>query len=375
MTAIRFVLLLCLLLPHLAQASITSVAPSPSSRNVPVSSTAYVTIRWTVIRNNMYASPKVSSTQGTFLTGAGAVGTNNRTLSQSKAVTGSNTTFYFTETVRVPSSITYKVRKTGYANFQYRRTFNDSYSSATGTVTLHITGSSASGFSITRLSLRFDDNATEKLAKSGDSVQAVALITFVGSGRLAAVWEVAMPGSSSGQPVFQPLQLVRRTLVGSTAVISSPRLPTQISGLYLVRLRVTSPSIGDTPQLRYYVYQGTGTDKPPAEISLRSPGKRANLWKWRTFKWSSISSASVYRLEFYNAPKHIRMLKKPRPQAHDQLVTGQEVSADTDKPVARLENTVYRHLKSGQHYLWRVVAIDKKGTVVGESTYRVIRKP
>jgi hypothetical protein len=310
----------------------------------------------------------------------------NTTLSQSKTyVSGGTTTYYLTETILIPSSTIYTVRKQGYVRFAYERTFTDGlFSTGTGTIYLNITGGSSSGLNINRISLRFTNNASESVVKTGATVQAIATITFAGTGRIAGVWEIADPGSSTGQPIYRPLRLVRMTVAGGKVEIKSPKLPASIAGLYRIRLRLTDPFVGEAngvPTLRYFVYRKPGQINPPTNIEVRGPLSPASLQKHTVFQWSPTKGASIYRLEFYDKPTD-RLANaggdssgKPlMPAQGAPRVAGMLVHADNSSPSVRLSPLVMRNLKSGHSYLWRVLAINKKGVVIGVSGFGEIRK-
>ncbi len=140
-------------------------------------------------------------------------------------------------------------------------------------VRLLLTGSIPPELSVLRLALRFEDGEVFRLVPRGSSLGALAEITTAGSGPLRATWELADPASTSGAPVFRPLQLVARYLpAGGPTVIESPDLPTERQGLHLLRLRLLSP-VGDFagPVLRYQVgpgWQLPTRPRPPSSLPL-----------------------------------------------------------------------------------------------------------
>ncbi len=140
-------------------------------------------------------------------------------------------------------------------------------------VDLLLTGSISQELSVLRLALRFEDGEVFRQVPRGSSLRALAEITTAGSGPLRATWELADPTSTSGPPVFRPLQLVARHLsAGGPTVIESPDLPTERQGLHLLRLRLSAPAVDfAVPVLRYQVVPGwqlPAGPQPPTSLPL-----------------------------------------------------------------------------------------------------------
>ena len=235
-------------------AAVTGVTTSPSSANMPHGRSASFAVVWSVTTNT--AGPvTVSSAQGQFLTPS-AVNLKTNTKSLSKSASGP-TTVRIRETVLVPSHVILRARKLGFNKLVYRRSFTDGGPSSIGEITLNIVTPMSAGFSISRLSLLFDDEALLRVISRDDKIQAQAQLTVVGSGFFKAIWEVADPTTSSNkEPVFRPLRQVQRYIIAKIdpEVLKSPELPTNQTGQYLVRLRIIQPEPGfDIPVLRYFV--------------------------------------------------------------------------------------------------------------------------
>ncbi len=359
--------ILLILLPWWSQAAILSVTPSPASSNMPLAQASSLTVRWTVVRDNSNFSPTVTSPQGLFTVGSTTLASNPRSLSQTRPGTGATTTFTFIETVQIPSSISYRARKSGQASFQYRRTFNDGYGAITGTVNLRIAGGLSGPLRISRVSVRFSDDSVERLVKRNSRLQAYALINFTGTGRLAAVWEVAHPGTS-GDPVYTPLQLVRRQVSGGLVTLTSPALPTRASGIHYLRLRVTEPASPGAPVLRYFVLQQAATE--PAPITVVSPRGTARLADVRAFRWQPVDGAAAYRLAFYRqAASHPGAMHDAL--HHEKPVAEQEIEPGHTRATPA---PIVRRLPAGR-YQWRVLALDKNGDVIARSRLHTLILP
>lgn len=366
-------------------ASIIAITVSPGSVNAPLGGSISVAVTWGVTTNT---GTFVSSPNGTFNTAGGVVlGTVSNPLFQSVTVLpGFGSTVSFTEVVLIPTDVIYRAYKMGLGSFLYSRSFTDSTGApSTQSATINITSSAVTGFSLTGMSLMFDNGAVVRLLGRKEKLSAQADINFTGNGLLQGVWEVADPASTAGQPVFRPLMSVRQYLVGSDKqTLRSPILPTNSSGLYLVRLRITDPVPGfDQPVLRYFVSSGKpGEVLPIMPIGLFTPPHQTLLAPDTVFAWEAIRGARAYQVELY---ARAMTPADKLPSLGDDIGTAAPALPGTP-PVAgmlvvgtqtqtALSATARSHLQPGRIYLWRVLAIGGDGSVVGESPVREIRLP
>ncbi len=384
-TAIGLLLLCNLFGATPASAAITSITVTPASANTPLGGSVSVAITWNVTTNSGLF---VSSPNGTFVTSSGVVlGTFSNSLYKSATpLPGFGITVPITEVVLIPADVIYRAYKLGFANFLYSRDFTDSAGApATQSVTMNIVSSAAAGFSLTGMSLAFDNGAVVRLLGEKEKLYAQAQINFSGNGLLQGVWEVADPASTAGEPIYRPLLSVRQYLVGSdTQTLRSPDLPTDMSGLYLVRLRVTDPVPGfDQPVLRYFVSSGKpGEVLPVMPIDLITPPHQTLLAPDTLFAWEAIHGARAYQVELY-ARRQTSADKLPSlgddastapPRLPDAPpVSGMLVAGTQTQTV--LSAAARSHLQPGQAYLWRVLAIGGDGSIVGVSPVREIRLP
>lgn len=113
----------------------------------------------------------------------------------------------------------------------------------------------AAGVAISRIALNFDNEKPATIVERDGKLMARAEIGFKGNGLLRAAWEVAGPNPDGNNPRFRVLADVQQPLGGrEAAIISSPRLPTDSNGAYLVRLRIVEPATTlELPVIRYNV--------------------------------------------------------------------------------------------------------------------------
>lgn len=382
--ALSLLLLRCVLGATPAQAVIGSIVPSPSAANAPLGGTVSVPVTWTVFTLD---GPFVNSPNGTFRTAIGGgvvLGTVSNPLYKA---TPPNSTVALTEVVLIPTDVIYRAYKLGLTSFLYTRDFADGtgFSGAPQSVTINITSSAVTGFSLTGMSLSFDNGAVVRLLGRKEKLSAQADVNFTGNGLLQGVWEVADPASTAGQPIFRPLTTVRQYLVGSgKQTLRSPILPTDLSGLYIVRLRITDPVPGfDQPVLRYFVSSGKpGEVLPIMPIGLITPPHQTLLAPDTVFAWEAVRGARAYQVELY-ARAMTSADKLPSlggdvgtapptlpgtPPVAGMLVVGTQTQT-------ALSAAARSHLQPGRIYLWRVLAIGGDGSVVGESPVREIRLP
>lgn len=383
----NLLLLGCALGTTSVRAAILSITASPTAANVPLGGSVSVAITWSVTTN---LGPSVSSPNGTFRTAGGVVlGTVSNPLNRSAIPPGAGVaiTVPVTEVVLIPTDVIYRAFKLGLTSFLYSRDFADSsgFSGTPQSVTMNITSSAVTGFSLTGMSLMFDNGAVVRLLGQKEKLYAQADVNFTGNGLLQGVWEVADPASTAGEPIFRPLTSVRQYLVGSDKqTLRSPDLPTDSSGFYLVRLRITDPVPGfDQPVLRYFVSSGKpGEVLPIMPIGLVTPAHQTLLAPDTVFAWEAMRGARAYQIELYaramtpadklpslgddasTAPPAL----PSTPPVTGMLVVGTQTQAS-------LSATARSHLQPGKIYLWRVLAIGGDGSIVGESPIREIRLP
>ena len=383
-----------LLLP--ASAAINSVEPIPANSLVAIGQAHSLPLSWGVVLMYISAGPSVpvpytiTSTSGQFRSGATVLGTVNNVLTLSGSVpSGVPATVRIPESVMVPPDVTVKANRLGAQTVTYVRIFNDGTTPIQGSELIVIGGSGAGLFGITREALAFDDGAAVRVVQAGDRLSAQGEIDFTGSGSMSALWEIAGPSSTAGQPQFRELQQVTRGLIGrEPEIVKSPDLPTDSPGYYMVRLRITQPLPGfDPPMLSYYVGDASsGARGAFTAMTVTGPGDGAVFDRETRFGWQAVEGAKAYKIELFASPgsdtfglpdigggaarvdpARVRAALSSPPAAGMIVTAAQTEIALSSAARARLQP---RH-----SYFWRVQAIGADGGVIGAAQVRQLRIP
>lgn len=372
-----------------AHADIVEVTSVPVSAQVAVPRGSSVTLTWRVRRENANQNPvqTIFSNTGTIEIDGTAIATIPTALSMVNTTpNNSATTTVFNETLIIPQSVAFQIARNTDKMIVYRRTFEDeSRIGSTGAVQLVPASGASLPVLLRRIDLTFEDKSRVKVLPSGSELASLAELNFDGTGTAQFEWQIAEPGATRGALVFRRLQVFRRSLAGRGKVtLKSPRLPTSIQGLHIVRLVATDPTFDfDPPELKYFVIPNQATATAPAgqRIVLTGPQEGALLSLDTEFIWQRTRGAAVYQLEIYPVRP-----AKPVPAAKvesigaellvdpDELslqpVTGIALPADTGK--TKLMRYSLAHLEPGRTYFWRVKAISRNGAVIGTSPLRRI---
>jgi len=336
-----------------------SVEAVPGTARVAASNDTLVPLRWRAIFGDG-VSTRVESREGRFVDGLGRVyGATVRDLLQASG----RSPLEFSETLRVPESVVQAVLAApGTSVLSFERTFTVEGVPVIAAVRLQFTSRIASPFSISRAELRFLDGSRFRTVPLGEEVLVEGDITFNGSGRLQASWDVAGPTTTTGAAIFVRKQLVDEYLsFGRRTVIRSPAIKAEQQGTYIVRLSITSPNLGDQGSLELsYVVRATGE---AMKISLGLPKPLARLSPGLLFTWAAVAGAHNYLLEFYEMP----------------TAEGREPAAGMVLPGgasrAALSQATEHSLQRGRTYWWRVVALGPDGVLLGQSALRELLTP
>jgi hypothetical protein len=232
---------------------------------------------------------------------------------------------------------------------------------------LDITGGAGAGFGISRVAMRFTDGSQVRVIKQGEKLNALADITYTGSGQFNANWEIAGPTSTGAAPLYRDLRWVRQYLQGfQQEQLTSPDLPTGAPGLYLVRLRINDPAVdtASIPVLQYFVGQpapGEALGAPRlSSLSLTSPEQGAEVGKGAAFMWQAVEGSIAYQVLIFGKPA-------------GAPVTGLIVPGD--KTQAALSGLANSYLDSGGTYQWQVNAIGPDGRLSAKSSMREFHVP
>lgn len=313
---------------------------------------------------------------------------------------GSATSFSFSETLTVPADISQQAAALGARELSFVRQFNFQGMTVTGVQTIRLSDPAppprnlpnaarslpensevtASGLILRRLALRFDDGASVASVAREERLRAEALINYDRAGLLEAVWEVATPATTRGQPVFRRLDNVREYLgAGQQANLRSPRLPTDQPGLYLLRLRLVQPTLEQNDIVLRYQVSGRSTEEAewvPILNGAQTAGSEALDAETR-FDWPAVPNAHAYQLELYDQPPEPASAEEqPGPgtaPAHftREPTTGLVLKGST--PSTHLSAAVLHQLQPARTYYWRVVAVDASGILLAASAVQTLR--
>ncbi len=341
-------------------------AVTPATLRLPLGETARATVTWRPA-GPFAAGEGVASDAGRFrVLRAGNCTDLLRTVTRTlRGTADGRGRVRLRERLRVDAALGLAARRAGGTGLCYERTFRGAVSQArvTETLILPLVGGLGADLVLTLLRLRFDDGALARLVSRGERLGIRAEIHYRGEGRLRAVWEIATPDAGHGVGGFRRIGFLQRRLVGDgTLVVEGPRLPTERTGLHLVRLRLLEPEL-DAPglQLRYFVRLPTPGTAPPAPLAVTGPADGAVLTEGFRFGWRRVAGARAFRLEFF-APGDDPDRDPPR--------TGLLLPADAEG--SALSPLVRARLADRPRWRWRVVAFDAEGRVVAASPLRTL---
>ena len=367
----------------------------PSVTLIPLGQATSMNVTWLVTSFPVPATTyTVFSSSGQFvlpLSGQ-VLATVNTVISRvvTAAVAGPAVTTIITETVLVPQEVSVLATRAGETQFVYRRTFSDgSVTTAVIPANVRVGGSGAGRFNVSRIALTFEDGAVVRIVPVKSQLSGVAELTLVGGGFLRGDWEVADPGSTSGTPFFRGLQTISQGFGGADRVkLKSPKLPTEISGLHMLRLRVTDPLPGfDPPVLYYYV----GEPKPGTTLSfmpmtVMNPPSQAYIDSATQFVWQPVKDARAYKIEIFANPENasnnlpdlggapvVEDRQQVRRATSHSPVAGMMIAGT--KTQTTLSESTRAKLQKQHSYFWRIQAIGLDGMVVGEAQVRELRVP
>lgn len=427
---LRTTLTLCaLLLPLSAQAVLVSLCsattPCGAGGSVTAGTEAHIPVSWSGALTPLSRLGETVQSAGGQLqaVGAGSLLTTTLTLSQtlSSSPTGAAVAFTVSETLRIPAEASNNAAAAGATQLTYTRLFVTSDGSRqTASVQIPLRPApaippvtpptmpppppgaepptppvteppptvpgveppttppviappmrslSASGVVISHLGLRFSDGRSVARVGRDARLQANATLIYRQSGMLEAVWEIASPASTQGTPLFTAVQSVRQYLgAGREVVLQSPPLPTSTPGAYRVRLRILHPSqTFEAMVLSYAVsQQQEQADRPALSLQATMPEADAQLTEDTRFTWQPVSGARAYQLELYRADDAGTLPDTPAIKP----VTGLLVPAlQTEAVLSKLS---LEHLSGDGTYVWRVLAIDADGLIIGASSLRTL---
>jgi hypothetical protein len=204
---------------------------------------------------------------------------------------------------------------------------------------------------ISYLNLSFKQGGKSKILYKGTKQRAIAKLSSTGSGNIKIRWEIARPPfSNRSNPLFSLIKQEQKIVVGhQQKVFSSPVLPSQQVGLYLLRVSVIN-SAAEKQQsalIRYSILPA----KQNIAIQLLSPAAAATINKSTPFNWriKTVTSQAA-NIQIFTAQSPHKDCKIAAPQKYSVEIATQKTNQASITPIAA------QQLKQGQHYCWRVQA-------------------
>ncbi|MDZ7851235.1 MAG: hypothetical protein U5L98_00935 [Halomonas sp.] len=356
-------------------------------------------------RTNPRFSQSLISNQGIFVLGnpvnGQRLGTSPTSLVQplGPATDDRGIEFRVTESLRVPAAVSQQAARQGERQVFYVRQFAlEGSEPMTGVQVISLqqgvpgrggaipegADPSATGVTIQRVSLFFDRGTLTETLRPDEPLQATARISYQGAGIINAIWEVATPASTRGQPLYAPLAYVRQYLGASRELtITSPPLPSDTSGIHRVRLRFLAPTeIEGLPTLSYRVSEGALQREGRVPALDAFPPESANPLDGETrFRWRPVTGSHAYQLEFYDRwPQAVEAETTSEGDSGDDRrqpatlnlapITGQVIEGDQSSMSP--SKSLLNHLEADKRYYWRLIAIDAQGQVIAASPLEAI---
>lgn len=245
-------------------AAAQSIEARPGLVSVPASRSASVPVTWE-ISNQDSLGPIASITSPSAQLFAPGIGPNNQLELAAPLTHGPldlDRTARIRERMVIPQAALMGVLQAGSRTIGVERMFfvvfqNGQSAALEGSLEIQITGSLGAEVQISRIDLRFQNEAVQIIVPQNHPPEVRADISYTGTGLFRAVWELADPRvtAAGGNPVFRVLRQERVRLgVGGFTRIKGPGLPADLTGLHIVRFRVLDgPLAGEATVVRYFV--------------------------------------------------------------------------------------------------------------------------
>jgi len=379
------VILLLLIMPS-AYATLSGLSTDSASYSLASNTSSSIQVQWQGTSDSVSSNLvlgvnyQVVSTSAQLTDSSGRINVAVSSSISATLQTPGVSPFSIRERIRLPRSVLATANRYGITQLRYQREFFDE-SDGTAAVgvtvfaTIRLSNTASGAINIEQIDLRFSDERVIATVLEQDALSAFAVITHSGTGRFDAIWEIALPSSTKGTPLFTTLKTERRFLSGrGKTQIDAPTLPAAQIGKHLLRLRVFSPEINfQFNQLEYFVLRGESLIK----MSGLKPYDRSVVDASTEFSWQRIREAVAYQIEVYQRkpsaqPDFLRKTNgtnwvHPR---DDKMRHIHRVKGLRLKPAitsAQLSGLVLEELQPGQNYTWRVFAYDIDGALLGAS--------
>lgn len=373
-----------------AVADISGASVTPNQRQLTWGTANSVPLTWQVTTTRFHRAGATSSAASLINPDSGAV---IGTVGIPLTAPGGGP-FTFNETVSISAARIGGWQRQGISSVLLQRVFDDPGSSATAVaaVTLLVPDPGRSSLTAARdatggelsvrgLRLEFETGNNTALVNANAKLKARLTVLHSGTGLLEGRWLLAEPGSTEGEPVFRTLALTRSNLTaGQQNQLSSPDLPTQRVGKYLLRFCVTDSTAGvqtmntQSPQCplenliveALYQVQGSGVEAIGNIRGLSPDQQRAGADT--AFRWQAVPEATIYQLHVFvlDAAWDLPALGGDSKTAKPEFVVGMVLPKGTEE--TSLSELVRSKLQSGRRYLWRITAHDDLGRLVATSS-------
>ncbi|MBI3186321.1 MAG: hypothetical protein HYZ31_00465 [Gammaproteobacteria bacterium] len=362
---------------------------SPTATTYTVGSSTFISVNWSITTtgngggtatspNGVYSLDTSVTPVGATQIPATAFATGGISISVPSLTSG---TFAVPESFTIPAAVLSYAQTNNLTTIYYSRDFLAGAEGYTTPEFVQINlafpvANPDAVLNISRVALRFSDNTSIKIIQPDTHIMAVADISYTGSGLFDAMWEIAEPVSTMGQPVFVPMQPVRQFLVaGGRVYLQSPTLPTQKQGLHILRLRVMQPALTFTaPILQYSVNSQGDTSTLPTlpPVRINKPAENALLATDTRFEWQAVKGAHAYQLELF-LPEQTGL--KPDDAAIAKRAPDSGMMVPAKRNALTLGELSRSKLRPNTTYYWRIIAIGNKGQILSTSALREIRIP
>ncbi|MCX4187492.1 hypothetical protein [Methylophaga sp. OBS4] len=270
-----------------------------------------------------------------------------------------------TESITLNTAQLRRIAESPAGSVQLVRTFSDTQTSGSGSLAVYAGSDNAQALTIKRIDLAFEDYSRSNIVALNEDIRAVADISFSSSGVLQGEWRIIDPTVSLGAGSGRILKVIRQSLVssgqGRTRVVS-PKLPTDLNGLYLLAFSVQQTTEEfEVPILRYFVIkEETGHVIAPLPLQTFTPAQDAMLSTETVFSWTTVQKAHAYQVELFLI-------------GEDKPLTGKLVPASESS--LNLSAMSMNWLEAGTSYVWQVKAFDNAGNIIAVSSLQRVNTP
>ncbi len=257
------------------------------------------------------------------------------------------------ESVRIPMSVIQRAAQMNSNRISYSREFTSK--SIIGRASCTLLVSSSGDLRITRMRLFFEDSNRPRtvVSRSSRDLEAVAEISFTGTGLLKGYWEV------DGRILKRVQKNLRFSKKLTLKTPDVPPLPTYAEGPHRVRFVITSPAQGISFPVAYYDVVEDKKSGRRVVVLLLPEDESILKFSETRFSWEQDDGAVTYLVSFFDQDAQD---EKPLFSAYSKTKT-------YDLPTKILE----KFFERGAAYKWLVIGLSDDGGVVSESRVKHFR--